>query len=186
MTLPLVNRRLFSAAAGAFVTGLGVSARASAADGSAPPPADSLGISNSNAAIHQDVVFKATAKRVYEVLTTARLFDKVVLLSGAMQSMSLKPKPAQISAEPGGAFALFGGYITGRNIELAPHARVVQAWRAASWAPHIYSIARFELSPHPDGVKLSFDQTGFPNDEALSLAKGWQRHYWEPLAKVVA
>lgn len=181
MTSTLVNRRLFSVAAGAFATGLGASARA--AD---RPVADTLGISNSNAAIHQDVVFKASAKRVYDALTNARQFDRIVILSGAMQAMSLKPSPARIDNEPGGAFALFGGYITGRNIELTPHERIVQAWRAASWAPHIYSIVRFELTAHPDGVKLSFDQTGFPNDEALSLAKGWQHHYWEPLAKVVA
>ncbi len=87
-------------------------------NGSLPQSADRLGISNANAAIHQEVVFKASAKRVYHALTNARQFDKIVLLSGAMKSMSLKPVPAQIAAEPGGAFALFGGYITGRNIEL--------------------------------------------------------------------
>ena len=188
MTAGLVNRRTFSVAAGALVTGFGgmASARADAANASLPQSADGLGISNANAAIHQEVVFKASAQRVYHALTNARQFDKIVLLSGAMKSMSLKPVPAHIAAEPGGAFALFGGYITGRNIELSPHVRIVQAWRAASWAPHIYSVARFELAPHPDGVKLSFDQTGFPNEEAMSLASGWQHHYWEPLAKVVA
>lgn len=183
MTARLIDRRMFSVAAGALVTGIGLGARADAANGSLP--AGSLGISEANAAIHQEVVFKAPAKRVYDALTNARQFDKIVLLSGAMQSMSLKPAPAHIAAEPGGAFALFGGYITGRNIELTPYERIVQAWRAASWAPHIYSIARFELAAHPEGVKLSFDHTGFPNEDAMSLASGWQHHYWEPLAKVV-
>ena len=186
MTAHLVSRRIFSVAAGAFAAGLGVGPRADAQNGSLPLTAARLGISNANAAIHQEVVFKASAKRVYDALTNARQFDKIVLLSGAMKSMSLKPAPAQIHPEPGGAFALFGGYITGRNIELTPYERIVQAWRAASWAPHIYSIARFELAAHPEGVKLSFDQTGFPNEAAMSLASGWQRHYWEPLAKLIA
>ena len=101
-------------------------------------------------------------------------------------SMALASTPAQISLEPGGAFALFGGYITGRQIELVKDVRIVQVWRAASWPPHIYSIARFELAEHPAGTKLTFDHTGFPTDEAASLASGWRKHYWEPLAKVLA
>jgi activator of HSP90 ATPase len=100
--------------------------------------------------------------------------------------MSLARTPAQISAEPGGAFSLFGGYITGRNLEMSPGVRLIQAWRSDSWPPQIFSIVRFELSAHPGGAKLSFDHTGFPNDEALSLATGWHKHYWEPLTKVLA
>ena len=148
-------------------------------------PADGS-ISGSNSAIHQEVVFDASPERVYAVLTDARLFDKVVLLGGAVASMALTATPAQISAEAGGAFSIFGGYINGRHIELTPGVRVVQAWRAGSWAPHIYSIVRFELVPNSGGTRLLFDQTGFPNAEATSLATGWQEHYWAPMAKVLA
>jgi len=109
-----------------------------------------------------------------------------VVLSGAIRSMALRSLPARISAEPGGAFALFGGYITGRQIELTPSARIIQAWRSAAWAPHIYSIVRFEIAEHPGGARLTFDHTGFPTDDAQSLAKGWQENYWAPLAKVLA
>jgi activator of HSP90 ATPase len=45
----------------------------------------------------------------------------------------------------GGAFTLFGGYITGRHVELVPNDRIVQAWRTGGWAPGVYSIAKFEL-----------------------------------------
>ena len=100
--------------------------------------------------------------------------------------MHLPDKPAEISAEVGGAFALYGGYITGRNVELVPNVRVVQAWRAGRWPPGVYSIVRFELVVQGSGCKIVFDQAGFPKGDAEGLASGWKAHYWEPLAKVLA
>src|SRR5579863_835469 len=75
-------------------------------------------ISRTAEAIHQEPVFKASRKRVYEALIDAKQFDKVIQLSGVMQAMHLGDKPAEISREVGGAFSLFGGYITGRHVEL--------------------------------------------------------------------
>jgi len=183
-----LSRRVFAISAASAAAGLGVAATAqsSVADEPSPQAAASLGLSNSNAAIHQEVVFVASPGRVYRTLTDARLFDKVVLLSGAVQEMSLAGAPAVISAVPGGAFSLFAGYITGRQIELSPGVRIVQTWRSAAWAPHVYSIARFELVDDPRGAKVVFDHTGFPNSDALGLASGWRKHYWEPMAKVLA
>ena len=143
-------------------------------------------ISRTEESIHQEAVFKANRKRVYEALTDAKQFDKVVQLSGVMQAMHLGDKPAEISREVGGAFALFGGYITGRHVELVPNERIVQAWRTGSWPPGLYSIAKFDLVEQGAGSKIVFDHTGFPKGDAESLASGWRAHYWEPLAKVLA
>ncbi len=92
-------------------------------------------------------------------------------------------KPTEISQEAGGAVTLFGGYITGRQIELVPNERIVQAWRAASWDPGVYSIAKFELTEQGTGTKILFDHVGFPVGRAQHLASGWQSNYWEPLEK---
>jgi uncharacterized protein YndB with AHSA1/START domain len=143
-------------------------------------------ISHTAESIHQEAVFKASRKRVYEALTDAKQFDKVVQLSGVMQSMHLGDKPAEISHEVGGAFALFGGYITGRHVELVPNERIVQAWRTGGWAPGVYSIAKFELVEQGSGSKIVFHHTGFPKGAAEVLASGWKAHYWEPLAKLLA
>jgi len=148
--------------------------------------AEDPGISRANAAIHHEVRFKGSPAQVYKVLTNAKLFDRLVVLSGAMESMALAVKPCRIDLEPGGSFELFGGYITGRQIELAPGQRLVQTWRSGGWKPHIHSIARFELTGHAGETMLVFDHTGIPNEEAESLAKGWREHYWVPLAKVLA
>src|SRR6202795_3197096 len=143
-------------------------------------------ISHSEEAIHQVAVFKASRKRIYEALTDAKQFDKVIQLSGVMQSMHLGDKPAEISREVGGAFALFGGYITGRHVELVPNERIVQAWRTGGWPPGVYSIAKFELVEQGSGTRIVFDHTGFPKGEAEVLASGWKAHYWEPLEKLLA
>jgi activator of HSP90 ATPase len=143
-------------------------------------------ISRTAEAIHQEAVFKASRKRVYEALTDAKQFDKVIQLSGVIEAMHLGDKPAEISREVGGAFALFGGYITGRHVELVPNERIVQAWRTGSWPAGVYSIAKFELAEQGAGTKIVFDHTGFPKGEAESLASGWKAHYWEPLGKLLA
>jgi activator of HSP90 ATPase len=143
-------------------------------------------ISHTAESIHQEPVFKASRKRVYEALTDAKQFDNVIQLSGVMQAMHLGDKPAEISRDVGGAFALFGGYITGRHVELVPNERIVQAWRTGSWPPGVYSIAKFDLVEQGSGTKIVFDHTGFPKGDAESLASGWKAHYWEPLEKLLA
>jgi len=142
------------------------------------------GISHDCEAIHQEVLFNASRKRVYETLTDAKLFDKVVRLSVALQSgMVSGAKPTEISREAGGAFSLFGGHITGRHIELLPDERIVQAWRAASWDLGAYSIVKFVLIEQGSTTKLIFDHKGFPDGQGQHLAEGWKINYWEPLQK---
>ena len=137
--------------------------------------------------IHEEVSFKVSRRRVYEALTDAKQFTKVVQLSAAVQSgMVPGGKSAEVSPEVGGAFSAFGGHITGRHIELVPNERIVQAWRAASWGPGQYSIARFELVEQGSGTKVVFDHTGFPQGQAQHLAEGWKGNYWEPLEKYFA
>ena len=144
------------------------------------------GITHTSEAIHQEPVFTASRKRVYDALTDAKQFDKVIQLSGAIQAMHLPDRPAEISREVGGAFALFGGYITGRHVELVPNERIVQAWGTGGWAPGVYSIAKFELVEQGSGTKIIFDHAGFPQGDAEGLASGWKAHYWEPLEKLLA
>jgi len=178
-----VTRRHFSARLVSLLPGITI---AGAAFGSPfhPRPDTTGEITHNNEAIHQEVIFKASCKRVYEALTDAKQFEKIVQLSAAVKSGMVPPgKPAEISREPGGAFALFGGYISGRQLVLVPDKLIVQAWRAGSWDPDSYSIAKFALSDQDANTKLIFDHSGFPNGEGAHLAEGWHINYWEPLAK---
>ena len=143
-------------------------------------------VSHTAEAIHQERLFKAAPKRVYEALTVTNQFDQ--LTHDLMQSaaMSKMQKPTVISPHVGGAFALFGGYIVGRHIELVPNELIVQAWRVGSWDRGIYSVIRFQLTEEGAGTKIIFDHAGFPKGQAEHLASGWQEHYWDPLEKFLS
>jgi activator of HSP90 ATPase len=143
-------------------------------------------ISHTAESIHQEPIFNASPTRLYEALTDTEQFDKIIQISGVTKSMHLGGKPTEISREVGGAFTLFGGYVTGRHVELVPNQRIVQAWRAGSWDPGVYSIAKFGLVAQGSGTRIVFDHTGFPKGDAESLASGWKAHYWEPLQKLLA
>jgi uncharacterized protein YndB with AHSA1/START domain len=189
---PRCTRRNFSVRMAAWMPTLGlIAGPLASAIGSARASDDtgSDGVSHSADAIHQEIVFQADPQRVYAALTDAKQFDKVVDLSGIRQAGALPPeanKPTQITAAAGGEFTLFGGYITGRQIELVPNVRVVQAWRAANWDPGVYSIAKFELVKQGTATKIVFDHTGFPKGAGKGLAAGWHKHYWDPLTKFLA
>jgi activator of HSP90 ATPase len=142
----------------------------------AVPQAERNGISQACESIHQEVVFKAARKRVYESLTQEKQFSQVT-------DYIMKGAATQISPEVGGSFSIFGGVILGRHIELIPYERIVQAWREKDWTPGVYSMVRFELREQEAGTKLVFDHTGFPAGASASLAPGWWSHYWEPLQK---
>lgn len=99
------------------------------------------------------------------------------------QFATLTGYAAAIDATEGGAFSLFDGLVKGRNIEIVPGTRLVQAWRPASWPDGIYSSVRFELSANESGSIIVLDQTGFPEGNYDQLALGWHLHYWKPLKK---
>jgi len=128
-----------------------------------------------SSSIHQEVVIDASPERVYQALTDAEQFGK---MSGGA--------PTEITAEAGGPFSCFGGMISGRNLELVPNQRLVQAWRVGNWAPGVYSITRFELKPEGNGTRLIFDHSGFPEAEKEHLEAGWKANYWDALQKHLA
>ena len=124
--------------------------------------------------LHQDVDFKASPQRIYDVLLDSKQFAACTGL------------PAEIDPKTGGAFSMFGGMIVGRTIELIPNQRIVQAWRPTHWDPSVYSLVKFELKPRASEVTVILDHTGFPEGEYDSLSSGWESHYWTPLKKFLA
>jgi activator of HSP90 ATPase len=144
-----------------------------------------LGISDevtrNSEAIHQDVRLNASVARVYAVLTDASEFTELTKLSSMKNAA-----PAQIARSPGGSFAVFDGHIGGRQLELVPDRRIVQAWRVVDWPAGIYSIARFELADRGGKTQLVFDHIGFPAGQGEHLAQGWRANYWGPLEKYLA
>jgi uncharacterized protein YndB with AHSA1/START domain len=181
----MFGRREFSRRVASMISVAGIAGTAivSASGVEAAGQAADDGISHNNDAIHQEVFFKASRKRVYEALTDGKQFEKVVLLSEAMKTKMVQDGTTTMGREAGSAFSTYGGYVSGRQVELVPGERIVQAWHAGSWPEGAYSIAKFVLVEQGEGTKLVFDHTGFPPGTAEHLAAGWKSNYWEPLAK---
>ena len=132
-----------------------------------PSPEDPL----TSITIHQEIDFTVSPQRIYEALLDAKQFTA---FSGS---------PAEINRDVGGAFSVFKGHIIGRNLELVPNQRIVQAWRVVTWPEGVYSIARFELQAQGSGTHLIFDHIGFPEGLHDHLAEGWETNYWDLLKK---
>jgi hypothetical protein len=142
--------------------------------------------------IHHQVVIAAYPREVYAVLADAAALSALSGRSGA-------PGLAE-----GQAFTAFGGHVTGRQIELVPGTRIVQAWRFPEWEPGSYTLVRFTLTAEPaepagpaqpghaGRTLLVIDQQGEPSGaDALGchptwrdhLNEGWPMFYLTPLAR---
>ena len=129
--------------------------------------------------ICKEIELNASPQRVYDALLDAKQFSA---LTGA---------PAEIDRVAGGAFSCFDGIITGRNVELVPNKRIVQAWRVKIWPEGIYSIVSFELEPKGSGTHLTMTHDAFPAGMRAHLngempEGGWDRQYLEPLRKYLS
>ena len=128
-----------------------------------------------SSSIHQEVVFKASPRRIYRALMDSKQHEAFTA-NGA----------AKISRKIGGEFYCHGGYVTGRNIELKANRRIVQAWHFKNWRPGLYSIVKFELKKARGGTRLVLDHTGIPPGHVGHLTSGWKARYWKPLRKYLA
>lgn len=124
--------------------------------------------------IQQEIRIDATPEQVYCALTRS---DEFSALTGA---------PSSIGQNEGDPFEAFGGMITGRQIELRPGRRIVQAWRVGNWEEGRYSLVTFELGEADGGTRLSLRQSGYPDGQDEHLAPGWHRMYWTPLEAYLA
>jgi uncharacterized protein YndB with AHSA1/START domain len=136
--------------------------------------------------IHHQVVIDAYPREVYEVLADAAALS-------ALSGRSGTAGPGE-----GQEFTAFDGHVTGRQVELVPGTRIVQAWRLAEWEPGAYTLVCFTLTAEPAGrpgagpTLLVIDQHGEPaGADTLGchptwrdhLNEGWPAFYLTPLAR---
>ncbi|MBI4210818.1 MAG: SRPBCC domain-containing protein [Candidatus Diapherotrites archaeon] len=123
--------------------------------------------------IRQSVTFRAAPMEVYDALMDS---DK---------HSAFTQSECKIGRKAGERFTAYDGYCEGENIELVPGRKIVQAWRASDWPEGHYSKAAFMMAPAKGGTKLSFTQTGVPQEFAEEISEGWKQHYWEKMRKML-
>ena len=121
--------------------------------------------------IEQTVTIKASPHDIYEALMDS---GKHSQFTGA---------PANISREIGGSFTAYDGALSGKTIELVPDAKIVQSWRGSDegWPPDHYSEVTFALEEVDGETRLTFVQTGVPEQSYEDISQGWQTYYWPKL-----
>lgn len=123
--------------------------------------------------IRQTRTFKATPHEVYELLMDSRKHSR---LTGSK---------AVISRKVGGKFSVYEGEIEGTNLELVPDERLVQSWRYHDWPVGHYSTATFSLKEFQGGTRLTFAQTGVPDEHYDDIKRGWREYYWAPMKRML-
>jgi len=130
--------------------------------------------------IHQQATIEATPCQVYALLADAAALSALSGMSGESGHVE------------GAPFTAFDSHVTGRQVELVPGSRIVQAWRFPNWTPGTYTVVRFELEPADNSkTRVRVDQHGYPDgaDDMgchatwhEHLAEGWTLYYLKPLA----
>ena len=119
--------------------------------------------------IRQQTMINASPEQVYDVLADA----------SALSALSGKAGlPGRTAGEE---FSAFDGNVTGRQIELVPGERLVQAWRFPVWEPGTYSVVCFTLTAEEGGTRLVIDQHGVPDDWHDHVNTNWPTFYLKPL-----
>ncbi|MBI4236530.1 MAG: SRPBCC domain-containing protein [Chloroflexi bacterium] len=91
-------------------------------------------------------------------------------------------EPAKVTARKGGAFTAGDGYIQGKNLELEPYERIVQAWRTVEF-PEGAEDSRLELRLQevPGGTRLILVHTKIPEGQGPMYRDGWKEFYFKPM-----
>jgi activator of HSP90 ATPase len=117
--------------------------------------------------IKHSYTLNATPTQVYGALTDPKVIEQ---WSGA---------PAQMETTSNGAFSLFGGQVTGTNLEIVPDKKLVQSWP---------SNTKVTLTLKGNGQETVVDllHEDIPDSEEAKFEQGWKEYYFGPLQKMFA
>ena len=116
--------------------------------------------------VRQQVTFKAAPHELYELLMDEKKHG------------AFTQSRTTISRKVGGKISSGDGYIDGFNLELIPDRKIVQSWRASDWPEGHYSRATWEFIPVESGTRMTFIQSGVPEDQYAAISQGWRDYYW--------
>ena len=119
--------------------------------------------------IKQTVIINAKPQEVYEAIVDAK---KHAEFTGA---------EVKFENRAGGKFDIWGGELTGENVELVKGKKIVQKWRASDWPEGHFSDLTITLESENEGTRLVLVQENVPDDKADDIDDGWHQYYWKPM-----
>ena len=123
---------------------------------------------------------------VSEVIPTSRERIYSAWLDSRQHS-AFTGETADIDPSVGGHISTFGGYASGKNLELEPSRRIVQTWRSTEF-PDGSPDSRLEvtLEDTAGGTLVTVLHTEIPEGHGDRYRDGWVRYYLEPMKRYFA
>ena len=110
--------------------------------------------------------------------TPQEIYDAWLSSEGHTQ---MTGSPATASQTVGDEFDAWDGYIQGKNLELEPASRIVQAWRTVEFEDSAED-SRLEilLEAQPEGTLVTIRHSNLP-DHGMQYKQGWFDSYFIPM-----
>jgi uncharacterized protein YndB with AHSA1/START domain len=88
---------------------------------------------------------------------------------------------AHVSDKIGEPFEAWDGYIQGKNLELQPFKRILQAWRTSEFSDsEPDSLLEILFEPANGGTKVTIRHSELPA-HGMQYKQGWVDSYFEPM-----
>jgi len=107
---------------------------------------------------------KAQPKDIYNALTNPKMIE---IWTG---------ENAEMQPEPETEFSLWGGSITGINLEFEENHKIVQKWYFGGQEKD--SIVTILLHPDKKGTKVELRHTNIPDEAYENISDGWDEDYF--------
>jgi activator of HSP90 ATPase len=94
---------------------------------------------------------------------------------------------AKVTGRVGSQFSAWDGYISGKTLELAPPARILQSWRTTEFANNEPdSLLEVLLAGTKTGTRVTLNHTNIPAGHGPEYKKGWIDFYFTPMKEYFA
>lgn len=112
----------------------------------------------------------AAPKDVFNALTNKKMLE---IWTG---------EPVEMGLEPGSVFSLWGGSISGINLEIEENKKIVQQWFFDEEDEK--SIVTIKIHPHKKGASVELKHTNIPDEAYGNISVGWDEDYFGALSEL--
>jgi activator of HSP90 ATPase len=122
----------------------------------------------------------------FEISLTLPVLPEVIYKAwlDSHEHSQMTESPAEIDGSINGRFTAWDGYISGFNVNLTPHERIVQSWRTTDFLEGVPdSRIEITLTKINVGTRLLLKHSNIPEGKEAEYKQGWKDFYFSPMKK---